>query len=182
MLNSVNTISSLRKGPAIQEWQKRDLPRREISSLELEGLRTKFLRTKLLRLQETWISYRERIKKCSEDRKLTVLGPNKPAVKLDEVDTDQEEADRQEKLTHVKLGFQSWPVGRRAMALRCHWCLKYDHIYSHWTQVLQIVRKMQDAFNVKSSSRRNHLITSLDREYEEFSGPPLRKPRSLFLE
>ncbi|XP_043470912.1 uncharacterized protein LOC122504080 [Leptopilina heterotoma] len=61
-------------------------------------------------------------------RKVTVLGPNKRGVKLAVVVTSQEDADKLEKVGHVKIGFVSCRIRSRAMVKRCHRCLDYGHI------------------------------------------------------
>ncbi|XP_043470554.1 uncharacterized protein LOC122503870 [Leptopilina heterotoma] len=61
-------------------------------------------------------------------RKVTVLGPNKRGVKLAVVVISQEDADKLEKVGHVKIGFVSCRIRSRVMVKRCHRCLDYGHI------------------------------------------------------
>ncbi|XP_051167802.1 CCHC-type zinc finger nucleic acid binding protein-like [Leptopilina boulardi] len=49
-------------------------------------------------------------------------------MKLAVVVTNLDEADRLEKLGHIKVGFMCCPIKRRVMVLRCHRCLGYGHI------------------------------------------------------
>ncbi|XP_043479900.1 uncharacterized protein LOC122509731 [Leptopilina heterotoma] len=62
------------------------------------------------------------------NRRVTVLGPNRRGMKLAVVVTNLEEANRLQKLGHVKIGFMCCPIKRRVMVVRCHRCLGYGHI------------------------------------------------------
>ncbi|XP_043472984.1 uncharacterized protein LOC122505438 [Leptopilina heterotoma] len=61
-------------------------------------------------------------------RRVTVLGPNKRGVKLAVVVTNQEDADKLEKIGHIKIGFVSCKIRSRTMVTRCHNCLDYGHL------------------------------------------------------
>ncbi|XP_043473696.1 uncharacterized protein LOC122505893 [Leptopilina heterotoma] len=45
-----------------------------------------------------------------------------------EGDTSQEDANKLEKVGHVKIGFVSCKIRKKVMVTRCHRCLDYGHI------------------------------------------------------